>query len=141
MLRTRIFFGLLMIAALVGLIWLDDHLAESLAGDYTPHFLVNVNAILLDGGVVCVVLMALVTVAVRESHRLLVAAGHAPLLIWPGIVCLGLVATPYLVKHAVTAEISQDLATDYEYTVDWIVAALVGTCLMVMARRRAAGSA
>ena len=43
-------------------------------------------------------------------------------------------------KHGVAAQISQDLATDYEYTADSLVVGIAGTFVLVMARRQTAGS-
>jgi phosphatidate cytidylyltransferase len=140
MLKHRLFFGALMIAALVGLIWLDDYLAESLAPDLTPSLLVNLNAFAQDGGIVFVVMLVLVLLGVRELHRLFVAAGSAPLKVWPGVICAGLVAIPFLVKHGLTSQISQDLETDYEVTAGWLVIGLVGTFVLVMFRRQTQGS-
>lgn len=140
MLKNRLIFGAIMIAALVGLIVLDDHLAESLAEDMTPGLLINLHHYLREGGVVLGILAVLVVLAARELHRLFHAA-HAAALLWiPTAICLTLLAIPFLIRHGLNAAVSQDVADDYRYSSTVFVLGAGLVLLGVMARRQTAGA-
>jgi len=140
MLKHRLIFGAIMIAALVGLIALDDHLAESLAADLTPGLLINLHYYLLDGGVVLGILAVLIVLAARELNRLFHAASAESLLWIPTAVCLVLLVIPFLAKHGLNPDVSQDIAEDYRYTLTVLIAGVGLIFAGVMARRRTAGA-
>lgn len=140
MLKNRLIFGAIMIAALVGLIVLDDHLAESLAEDMTPGLLINLHHYLRDGGIVLGILSVLIVLAARELHRLFHAAHAAPLLWIPTAVCLTLLTIPFLIRHGLNATVSQDVADDYRYSSTVFVLGAGLVFLGVMARRQTAGA-
>ena len=140
MLRNRLIFGAIMIAALVGLIVLDDHLTESLAPDMTPGLLINLHYYLLEGGVLLGILSVLVILAARELHRLFHAA-HAASLLWiPTAVCLILLAITFLTRHGLTANVSGDITDDYRASMTIFIFGFFLVCLGVMARRKTEGA-
>jgi len=140
MLWQRITFGAFMIAALIGLIWLDDYLAQHLAEDITPKLLINVGLYLREGLLLTGVVALLAIFAVREMSRLLGGAGHEPARAWAAIACLGLIFIPWFVRNSLTEEVSADITTDYKYTVNWLMAMAAGSFLVVGARRKTAGA-
>jgi len=95
MLVQRIGFGLLLIAVLVGLIYADDRIARSFA-DAPPAAWTRLGLHTADGLVVTMILAALGALGTRECHRLLTAAGHEPLLLWPLAVNMVLIAVPFV---------------------------------------------
>ena len=140
MLKHRLLFGFLMIAALVGLIALDDHLAEALAGDPMPWLLINVQHYAQDGVVVVCVLALLIVLGARELHRLCHAAGSAALFWIPTAVCLWLLVVPFIVRHGLLPNVSADITDDYRISHTTFVGAIGAVFLGVMARRRTAGA-
>jgi len=140
MLKQRLIFGAIMIAALVGLIALDDHLAESLATDVTPGLLVNLHYYLRDGGIVLAILAILVVLAARELNHLFHQA-HAASLLWiPTVVCITLLAITFLVRHGLTPNVSGDITDDYRASMTVLVGGLGAVCLGVMARKQTSGA-
>lgn len=130
-----------MIAALIGLIWLDDYIAQHLAEDWTPKLLINLGFYAREGLLLTFVVAILSIFAVREMGRLMRGAGHEPAQVWATIACLGLVFIPWFVRNSLTEEVSADITTDYKYTQNWLTAMIAGTFLVVGARRRTAGAA
>ncbi len=141
MLWQRITFGAFMIAALIGLIWADDYFAQQLAEERSPTLLINVALLLHEGLLLTLVVAVLAVFAVREMSRLLRGAGHQAAAVWAAIACLGLIFIPWFVRNNISKEVSADITTDYTYTLNWLIAMVVGTFLVVGARRRTAGAA
>lgn len=140
MLKHRLIFGAIMIAALVGLIVLDDYLNESLAEDMTPGLLINLHYYLREGGVLLGILAVLVILAARELHRLFHAA-HAASLLWiPTAVCLVLLAITFLTRHGLTANVSGDITDDYRASMTIFMMSFGAVSLGVMARRKTEGA-
>src|SRR5262245_56112207 len=109
MLRQRLFFGLLLIAALIGLIWLDARLSTMAS-----------SALPAKGLVVTTILLAFVLLGSRELSLLFFKAGHAPRRRWPALVNAALVLIPYLTfNQLLTAGLAPRQAADH-WTVVWL---------------------
>ncbi len=131
MLWQRLLFGALLIAALIGLIRADDWLSSQ-AGLETVG---RVD----DGLVVVVILAALSALGVRELGRLVRAAGHAPLAAWAGLICVFLIAIPFLVVNHRWPCCCFVNAGVNDLTVGAILVAFLGTALIVSCRRHTDG--
>ncbi|RIK68084.1 MAG: hypothetical protein DCC65_04465 [Planctomycetota bacterium] len=128
MLSQRLFFGALLIAALLGLLYVDSRLPAWLAAQETgPRF---------DGAVVTLVVGALAYLGTLELARLLRPAGHAPLFLWPAIVSIGLVLVPFAYHSGLLWMAGLGDVGVAELTVAMLVAAVFGTFAGVAARRR-----
>lgn len=136
MLKHRLIFGAILIAALLGLIYADARLsAAAAAGNLPPAFkLLGLQT--CDGLVITLVLAFLAVAGTFELRRLFTAAGHAPLLGWPVAVNLGLLLLAFHAGNSPTDDRLLERAEDYHLTVVWLTVALFGTALLVARRRR-----
>ena len=136
MLRHRLFFGAILIAALLGLIYADGRLSAAAAADSLPLAFNRLGLQTCDGLIITLVLAFLAVVGTFELHRLFTAAGHAPLLGWPIAVNLGLLLLAFHAGNNPADDRLIERAEDYHYTVVWLTLALLGTALLVARRRQ-----
>jgi len=136
MLRFRLLFGTLFIVVLIGLIAADDRLGQSAFAQDAPAFARAVGLARLDGLLTVAVLAALVILGCGELHRLLTKTGCAPLRIWPVLTCVALVVIPFVAANGLSSDRPALLASDTSYTVTCLTIAVVGSGVLVMARRR-----
>ncbi|MFH1420011.1 MAG: phosphatidate cytidylyltransferase [Planctomycetota bacterium] len=139
MLKLRLFFGAVLIAALVGLVYADDRLSSVTAGDM-PDFCMRLGIHRCDGLLITLVILTLVMLAAVELHRLFTAAGHNPLKAWPAMASAGLVLIPFLVANGPLADEVGRNAADNQCTVAWLTVSLMVTALLVASRRRIQGA-
>lgn len=132
MLWQRLFFGALLIAALVGLIYGDD--ALSLSGGDAPV------KCFWNGLIVVVILVVLVLLGGLELRKLFRAAGHAPLMLWPLTCAVALVAIPYAACGNCMCGAIHPRAMAAELTPVVLTIGFLGTCCFVAARRRIDGA-
>jgi phosphatidate cytidylyltransferase len=136
MLKHRLLFGALLIAALVGLIFADDWLSGLVAADGLPEMLTRLGLHTCDGPLITVVLLVLVVIGTRELHRLFGAAGHAPLGAWPVLINVGLVLIAFHAGNGPTEDGISRRAADHRHTVEWLTIALLGAALLTARRRK-----
>lgn len=91
MLKHRLFFGALLIIALLGVLYLDYYLSWSGWSSSAPSWLQPLGFRALHGLPIAALLVVLVVLGTIELQRLFVAAGHAPLLGWPVVANIGFV--------------------------------------------------
>ncbi len=140
MLWQRITFGALMIAAMLGLIWLDDWLSQQVVSDTTPKLLININEY-LHQGLLFTCFVAVVSIfAVRELGRLFTAAGFQPATFGAATACVVFVFIPWLARNGLTSDVSADPATDTVQFVNWLLLTFAATLVIVAARRRTDGA-
>ncbi len=139
MLKHRLFFGAILIAVLVGLVYADDWLSRVTSGDM-PGFCVRFGIHGCDGLLVTIVILALVILASLELHRLFIAAGHTPLKAWPAMASAGLVLIPFLVANGSLVDEVGRNAADSQCTVTWLTVSLMVTALLVASRRKIDGA-
>ncbi len=136
MLKHRLFFGAILIAVLVGLIYGDHRLSAMFGGDRAPDAFRTVGLFQFNGAIIAAVVAILVILGTRELRRLFVAAGHAPLLIWPAFVNVVLVLFTFMARNGpASGEIGRSSA-DYQFTVAWLTIALLGTAFLIARRRK-----
>lgn len=128
MLWQRLLFGGLMIAALLGLLHVDDRLPEWLrASEGGPQW---------DGVLVAAVVMALILLATRELTSLFRAAGHRPLVVWPAIISALIVLTPFFVRSRLLDALPAAHGSISGLTVALLVIGLFGTAALITWRRQ-----
>ncbi len=130
MLWQRLFFGALLIAALVGLIYADDSLSRSGACVHS-YF---------GGLIVVVILVILVVLGGLELRGLFQAAGHAPLALWPIGCAIVLVLIPYAVSNNCMFGATSPRAMAEQLTTVALTVSFIGACCFVAARRRIEGA-
>ncbi|MFQ5422545.1 MAG: phosphatidate cytidylyltransferase [Phycisphaerae bacterium] len=129
MLKHRLLFGALMIAGLVGLIWLDYWLET-----WPPHG--------RPGGIVFIVLLLLTNEAFVEFRKLVRPAGY-DLSLASLVVCTCLLAVPFVIPLLAEASYlteGHDRIVDYQITMVLLVAGLIGTLIAVAHRRTTNGA-
>jgi phosphatidate cytidylyltransferase len=136
MLKHRLLFGALLIAALVGLIYADDRLSGLVAADGMPAMLAGLGLHSCDGAIITFVLLALVVLGSRELHRLFRAAGHAPLSTWPVLINAGLVLIAFHAGNGPMEDGISRQAADHRHTVELLTIALLGAALLTARRRK-----
>jgi len=141
MLWQRLFFGAILIAALIGLIHADDTISESSFASDAPAVLQHIGIVRCDGLIVTGVLMVLIVLGTLELHRLITTAGHAPLLGWPIGVNIVLLLTPFFATNGPLSDKTAMHVTDHQYTLIFIIVAFFGTALLTAARRKTQGAA
>lgn len=127
MLRHRLLFGTLLIAALLGLLYADSLLPGWLAGWSGRRG--------FDGIIVAIVVAVLALLGSLELGQLLRAAGHRPHVGWAASVSLGLVLLPSLYASGYLWMVGAGDATPTDLTVGLLVIAFAGAFLL-QARRR-----
>ncbi len=140
MLKHRLFFGAVLIAALVGLFYADDAWSGSGWSQNAPAALQAIGMERWDGLVVTVVLLLLVGLGTRELGVLFAAAGNAPLRCWPTLVNVVLVLVPFVAANGPAADGSALHAADSSWTMIALVVAFFGVAVFVAARRRTDGA-
>jgi len=136
MLKHRLFFGAILIAVLVGMIYADNWLSGAFASDQTREAFKGIGLYSFNGPFVTIVIVGLVILGTWELHRLFVGAGHGPLLIWPALINIFLVLTTFFARNGPAAGEIGRRSVDYQYTVVWLTMALVGTAFLIARRRR-----
>ncbi len=138
MLSQRLVFGAVLIAALLGLLYLDHRFAAgALSAEWAGAL--GIGLARLDGLIVAVVLCVLVAVGARELHGLLFAAGHASPLVWPMVACVALVLVPFVGANQRAGAGGAGGQPIDRYCLVVLVLAFFGTALVVAARRRPQG--
>lgn len=140
MLWQRITFGALMIAGLVGIVWLDHTLAQNVGSEWTPKLLINLGLYAREGLVITLLVAAAMFFGTLELARLLRSAGYQPALFVALPVNVVFVFIPWVVRNGLNPDVSSDPSTDYQYTVGWLTLATAATFAAVMVRRRTAGA-
>ncbi|MFQ5411486.1 MAG: phosphatidate cytidylyltransferase [Phycisphaerae bacterium] len=140
MLWQRLFFGGILIAALVGLIYADDAMSASSFASTAPALLRRVGMVRCDGLIVTGVLTLLVVLGTVELHRLFSAAGHAPLFGWPILANITFVLVPFVAANGLPGGKAALHAADLQYTIVIIVIAFLGAALLTAARRKTPGA-
>ncbi|MFQ5502634.1 MAG: phosphatidate cytidylyltransferase [Phycisphaerae bacterium] len=140
MLWQRLFFGAVLIAALIGLIHADDSLSESAFASTAPTVLQHIGMVRRDGLIVTGVLMTLIVLGTVELHRLFSGAGHAPLFGWPILINLCLAGVPFVVANGPPGDVSALHAADHHHMIVIIVIAFFGTALLTAVRRKTDGA-
>lgn len=128
MLSQRLFFGVLLIAALLGLLYADSRLPAWL----TPRE----GGPQLEGAIVTAVVATLAWLGTLELVRLLRAAGHFPLTFWPIIASLALVLTPFVYHSGLLWMIGLGDVGPSELSIAILVVSLFGTFIGIASRRR-----
>lgn len=132
MLWQRVLFGSLMIAAVVGITWLDAHLSSEAAT------LRQVGAVPLADLPLTLLLGTLTVMGAIEMGRVCRAGGHEPVTWWAAFVTAGLMLVPWFEMHAGTGRAGPLLAGAAEHasaTIVWTTGGILGACLLVLARR------
>jgi len=128
MLIQRILLGTLMIAALVGLMLLDMWLSADMPNRPGLESHLPAGAAAHLWGLPTVAVAALLAVlATLEFGSLMRGVGHQPAVSWAAIIVAGLIVLPRL---EATRPVS----------LVWLMGGVVGTCLLVLARRKTAGA-
>ncbi|HSW45493.1 MAG TPA: phosphatidate cytidylyltransferase [Phycisphaerae bacterium] len=143
MLWQRILFGSVMIAALVGLLLLDAWLAAGLPNQSGPaHEFRSHPPTRLWGLPTVSVTAVLAFFAALEFGLMLKSAGYAPARFWAAIISVGLVVLPWVEQMTATtaARSAAGSALGPTATPVWLMGGLVGTCLLILARRRTQGA-
>lgn len=140
MLKHRLFFGAVLIAALVGLFYADDALSGSAWSQNAPAALRAIGMERCDGLVVTVVLLLLVGLGTKELGVLFASAGTAPLRCWPVLVNVILVLVPFVAANGPAADGGALRAADASWTMMGLLVAFFGVAVFVTARRRTDGA-
>jgi phosphatidate cytidylyltransferase len=140
MLKHRLLFGAVLIAALVGLFYADDALSGSAWSQNAPTILHSVGIVRCDGLLVAVVLLLLVALGTRELGVLFTSAGNTPLRCWPVLVNVILVLIPFVAANGPVGEGDALHAADASWTMTGLVVAFFGAAVFVAARRRTDGA-
>ncbi|UCG33565.1 MAG: CDP-archaeol synthase [Phycisphaerales bacterium] len=132
MVTTRILFGTLMTLIAFGVIALDAHFAH---GWHSVQDSPIWQRLLNRGGLSALLVLVLTVAAVIEFNRLLERGGLHPLRAWTATLSAALVLTPWL-----TAVFSERAAAllDLRITMVILVAGLVGSAIVLIARRQPA---
>lgn len=128
MLRQRLFFGALLIATLVGLLYVDSRLPEWM-GKTPATFAFN-------GVIVTGVVALLVFVGGLELARLFRGAGHVPLSGWSAVLSSLVATIPFLHGSGIAAALGMQAYSAAELTVGVIVADLFAVFVLVAMRQR-----
>ncbi|MFO0972002.1 MAG: phosphatidate cytidylyltransferase [Phycisphaerae bacterium] len=140
MVRQRVGFGTAMIALLVGLVWLDDALAQRVADDLSPGLLINIGLYLHEGLLLTLFVAVVAVFAGRELSRLLRGAGSEPAGGVAYLSAVALIVIPWFVRNGLDPDVSADVMTDYAYSFTVLVIAVAATFLAVARRRRTIGA-
>ena len=140
MLRYRLLFGTLFIVVLIGLIVADDRLGQSAFAQDAPAIVRAVGLARLDGLLTVAILAGLVILGSGELHRLLTKTGCAPLRTWPALMSVALVVIPFVAANGLSGDRATLLADAASYTVTCLTIAVIGSCVLVVARRRTNGA-
>lgn len=132
MLRQRLFFGTILIVALLALLYADHRLSESMS--------VADGILRFDGLIVTLVAAVLVLLGAAELNALLRAAGHAPLALWPTAVSIVLVALPWLNHSGLLNTPAGHTPPLAQWTAGCIAAAFFGVSFFVASDRRIEGA-
>jgi phosphatidate cytidylyltransferase len=133
MLWQRLFFGALLIAALLGLVYADGWLSRG------PD--AQVEGRVQTGLIVLAILAALVALGAWELARLFATAGHWPLPYWSALISVALLTIPYVVANQRLPSALAEQAGTNELTVACLVIAFVGACFFIACRRRTENAA
>ena len=140
MLKHRLVFGAIFIAALVGMVYGDARLSESTLAQSAPEALRFLGMARCDGAIVTMILVVLVILGTRELRRLFGAAGHEPLICWPMLVNVALVIIPFITANGLSHDRQVLRAADAQYTVVCLTVALFGVAYFVALRKKTSGS-
>jgi phosphatidate cytidylyltransferase len=134
MLRYRLIFGPLMIAAFFGIVAFDGWLSERAiyAQGESPQTPALEAALPLTG-----LLIVLMLLAVYEMGRLCNIGGYHPVKHWAAFVCTGLICLPWIeMQQTVSPDVISLMTLKLNPVLIWLTGGLLGTCLAVMARRQ-----
>jgi len=139
MLWQRLFFGILMIAAIIGLVTLDAWLSadaplDGVLSACSTHLVKRVPC----GLPVTLLVVTLVILATYEMSRLCQTGGFKPATHWAAFVGAGLAVIPWveMQRRMGTMGSFQPVAEmNLSLTVFWLMAGVLGTCLAILSRK------
>lgn len=135
--QQRLFYGSVLIAALLALILVDERLAPN-----SPVFLQRIGLVRLDGIFVVGVILTLAILGMRELVALFRAAGREPLSRWPVLMCVLFVAIPFFASNNTDPAVHgrDGSSVDTKLTLAAIVTTFIGSAVLVAARKRVEGA-
>ncbi len=126
--------------ALAGSLYADAHWS-GVSAPVAPNWLRDVFGIVaLAGMPVVLVVSALVVLGTVELNRLVRSAGMSPLLLWPALVNLVLVAIPFVAGNGPEASRESLVLADMRATIVCLAAGILGVGFFVMRRRKTDGA-
>lgn len=129
MVKQRVIIGAILIAAAVGLFWLDAYMSK-VALELPPTAgLVNWKGLILDGACITLVAMALALAATNETIEFCRSAGMTPVRGWALLVSGVLTIHPWIAQNV-------HLLSSDSLGLIILVAGLIGSVVLVMARRQ-----
>lgn len=128
MLRQRLFFGAVLIAVLLGLLYADSQLSNWMG------VLPRNNA--YNGAILSFVVAVLVFVGGLELAGLFRSAGHHPLAIWSAGLSSAVALIPFLHRSGITSRCGLAGFASAEITMGLLVLALFAVFVLVALRRR-----
>jgi len=140
MLRQRLIFGILMIAALVGLLAGDAALdGTRLPDDWRPQ-LGAWQMVRFCGALSTLVIMALVVFSLAEMRQLFRAAGALSLLQWPTLISLILIVIPFIAGNGTRSDASINELLDLRWSLAVLTVGFIGSGLMIIRRGTVEGA-
>jgi len=122
-LKNRLLFGAVLIAAVAAILYVDDRYAgPSTAQMPWRH----------EGLLVAFIVSILTVIATIEMNRLAEAAGHAPVQLWAAFSNYLIALSPYLAHNRLVG----NAGTEYDFTLPLLLFAFFGACILVAARAK-----
>ena len=127
MLKQRLIYGSLMIAAIVGLVLLDGWLSQSALAKAANE----PTAMLRCALPLTLLVVFLSVLATYEMSHLCQSGGFRPAVHWSAIVSAGLAFIPWLERQNLGARVTLPI----NLSLWWLTGSLLGTCLVVLLRK------
>lgn len=140
MLRQRFTFGILMIVVLVGLLVGDAALDGARLTDEWRSWFSPLGLVTTSGVVSTFVMLVLVGFSLVELRQLFDAAGARALSIWPTLVCLTLIAIPFVAGNGPAANSNLNELVDMRWTLVVLAIGFLGTGLLIIRRGTVTGA-
>ncbi len=133
MVRQRVIIGTILIAAVIGLFWLDARLATVATAPLGASQLVNWAGLALHGGLITLVAAALVLAATAETVQFCRSAGMNPSTPWALSISVLMTISPWIAQNV------RGLSAD-SLGLIILVVGLIGSAGAIMTRRRTDGA-
>jgi len=129
-----------MIVALVGLLAGDAALDGARLSDAWRDRLAPLGIVTVNGFISSLVIMALVAFSLVEMRQLFQAAGAKALKAWPTLVCLALIAVPFVAGNGPQANPKLNELFDMKWTLAVFTVGFIGSGLLVIRRGTVEGA-